>query len=542
MKKCIALVLVLLALVCCAAADKPTEYTCGDYTYILLEDGTAEIAQYTGGAVELVVPDALDGYRVTGIGDSAFFMRYSLTSITIPDGVTQIGANAFGVCRKLTTINVSPSHPVFETIDGVLFDKTEKRLICYPCAFKDSSYTVPNGTLSIGEKAFYGCRYLMSITLPESVTSIEKCAFDTCHSLTSIVLPDSMTSIGEFAFFNCGVLTSITLPNGVTRIEDATFSGCSGLTSITLPDGVTSIGMYAFEGCARLKSITLPDSVTSIGTSAFKDCNSLMSITLPEGVTSIGGMAFENCKRLTLVVLPKSVTSIGWEPFNTYSYWLLCIVPANSYAEQWCKEHEISFVTGNTEGVALYLSDNFVYFRLDDGTAQIDMYLGGAQWLAIPEQLDGRPVTAVGRQAFQYADLVSITLPDSVTKLEGNPFSACGQLAEVWVSPDHPTLATIDGVLFDKTDKTLLCYPAGLGAQSYAVPDGIRSIGAEAFGGCRLMDVTLPASVADVAADAFAGGQGGIFFTVPRDSYAAQWCRDNNVRYTYPDANNWLLN
>ena len=172
MKKCAALLLVLLALVCCAAADKPTEYTCGDFEYILLEDGTAEITGYTGGAAELVVPDALDGYRVTGIGDYAFSSCRSLTSITLPEGVTsigkwafqlcgsltsitlpdslarigdyafsnctsltsitipdnvmQMGVNPFAVCRKLTAINVSPGHPVFVTIDGVLFDKTEK--------------------------------------------------------------------------------------------------------------------------------------------------------------------------------------------------------------------------------------------------------------------------------------------------------------------------------------------------------------------------------------------------------------------------------
>ena len=282
MKKCIALVLVLLALVCCAAADEPTEYTCGDFTYILLEDGTAEITDYFGNAAELVVPDTLDGYKVTGIGDDAFYSCDSLTSITIPDSVTQMGANPFRSCKKLTSIRVSPSHPTLVTIDGVLFDKAEKKLICYPYAFTASSYAVPNGILSIGDGAFI-CSSLTSITLPDSVTSFGDDAFSFCSSLTSITLPDSVASIGDGAFISCSSLTSITLPDSVTSIGDGAFHFCTSLTSITLPDGVTSIGDSAFRYCKSLTSITIPASVTSIGDSAFADCSDTLLFTVEQG-------------------------------------------------------------------------------------------------------------------------------------------------------------------------------------------------------------------------------------------------------------------
>ena len=262
----IAILLAMLCLFACTAAEEPTVYRSGDYKYVLLEDGTAEIFQYTGKAETLDVPDALDGHQVTSIGNSAFYYCASLTSITLPDSVTSIGdwafyscdsltsitlpnsvthigANPFLSCEKLTAIHVSPRHPVLATIDGVLFNKTEKKLICYPYAFTASSYAVPNGILSIGDNAFSYCDSLTSITLPDSVTSIGDLAFFYCESLTSITLPDSLTSIGNFAFHSCRALTSITLPDSLTSIGDWAFASCDSLTSITLPDSVTSIGI-----------------------------------------------------------------------------------------------------------------------------------------------------------------------------------------------------------------------------------------------------------------------------------------------------------
>ena len=142
----IALVLILAALSvpAVAAEEEPTQYTSGDYRYTLQPDGTAAIAKYTGSASELSIPDTLDGHAVTAIGDGAFFFsRFlmsvtipnsvtfigdlafascdSLTSITIPNNVIDMGSNPFCACKNLTQITVSPDHPVFATIDGVLF-------------------------------------------------------------------------------------------------------------------------------------------------------------------------------------------------------------------------------------------------------------------------------------------------------------------------------------------------------------------------------------------------------------------------------------
>ena len=258
MKKLLSLLLVVSLLAVCfvsavaeepAATPEPEKHTSGDYMYIILEDGTAEIIKYKGKAEELIIPDELDGIRVTSIGDDAFIFCESLNSITIPDSVTSIGANPFNSCSKLTDIIVSIDHPYLATIDGVLFSKPDKRLVCYPYVFTADSYVIPDGIQIIGDYAFYNCYFLTSVTIPDSVTSIGNDAFLMCNSLASVTIPDSVSSIGIRAFCNCGSLTSVTIPDSVTSIGDSAFYSCGFLTSVTIPDSVTIIGRDAFSGC-----------------------------------------------------------------------------------------------------------------------------------------------------------------------------------------------------------------------------------------------------------------------------------------------------
>lgn len=181
---------------------KKTEFTSGDYTYILREDGTAEITDYDGQADVLEIPAQLDGYTVTSISEEMCYDRSGVCSVTIPDSVVSLGANPFEL-SALTSIQVFPDHPVFETINGVLFDKTEKKLICYPCSFPAESYVIPQGIRVIGAEAFYGCSALRSVTIPDSVISIGDYAFSFCNSLWTVPIPTSVSSIGERAFSGC---------------------------------------------------------------------------------------------------------------------------------------------------------------------------------------------------------------------------------------------------------------------------------------------------------------------------------------------------
>ena len=254
--------------------------TSGDYTYTLLEDGSARIIDYTGDAEALTVPAELDGHLVCQIGDRAFTACFSLTSVTLPEGLTSIGedsfqrceslasialpagltaigdnaffscgltsialpdsltsmgANPFLGCSSLTAIDISPNHPVFAQTDGVLYEKASGTLVCYPAGKADSSFAVPEGTLSIGDDAFAGCFSLTSIALPEGLTSIGEGAFVGCFFLRTIALPDSLMTIGDSAFVGCFALSAVALPEGLTSIGEGAFDGCSDTLTLTVP-------------------------------------------------------------------------------------------------------------------------------------------------------------------------------------------------------------------------------------------------------------------------------------------------------------------
>lgn len=172
-------------------------------------------------------------YRVTGIGENAFYKCESINNISIPESVTSIDKYAFYYCTSLRSI------------------------------------ALPSRLTFIGDRAFRDCHLLSSLSIPEGVTSIGNGAFYECESLPSIVVPESVTSMGNFAFAYCTKLSSITIPEGITNIGDGMFSNCTSLSSFIIPQSVTGIGAQAFSGCSSLASITIP-GVQAIGKEAFK--------------------------------------------------------------------------------------------------------------------------------------------------------------------------------------------------------------------------------------------------------------------------------
>ena len=150
-----------------------------------------------------------EGSVCESIGRSAFNRCTSLTSVTIPDSVTEIGEYAFFYCTSLTSITVDENNTAYKSIDGSLYSKDGKTLIQYAVGKNDTSFTIPDSVTSIGDRAFEYCTSLTSVTIPDSVTSIGEEAFYDCSGLTSVTIPDSVTTIGSYAFENCYSLTTI---------------------------------------------------------------------------------------------------------------------------------------------------------------------------------------------------------------------------------------------------------------------------------------------------------------------------------------------
>ncbi len=396
------LAVVLTLLVGCAAAAEAGFQRSGDWCFRILEDGTAEILYYWSfyDDAELPIPDELDGATVSHI-DSNFFHFSHVTAFT-----------------------VSPTHPYFEVVDGVLFSKADKRLIAYPSHKKAAAYAIPEGTKIIGEDAFSHCENLTSITIPDSVREIRDSAFAFCTALTSICIPNSVTSISDSMFFYCVALTSVTLPDSVTSIGFQVFSYCSNLTSLKIPDSVTSIGSQVFSYCYNLTSLKIPDSVTNIDANPFYGCDQLVlslspdhptlkvvdgvlfskpdnrliyypntkrkSYVVPEGTQTIGSHAFAKCDALTRVTLPDSVTSIECDAF-----WNCPALTSINIPEG------VTAIEDYTFGYCISLTN-----------------------ISLPQSL-----TSIGHWAFSSCySLTRLTIPDSVTSIDDEAFDGCSDL------------------------------------------------------------------------------------------------------------------
>ena len=265
----------------------PKEIQKPTYEYAILPDETIEIIGYNGSESKVVIPDKIDGKKVTGIGDYAFESCTNLTSITIPDSVTNIGKYAFQSCSNLTSVTI-PDSVTNIGQRAFLFCKSLKYI------------TIPESVQDIGEYAFYGCKSLEKINAAagnENYVSVNGILFSkdktkiVCYPAnkndTSYSIPSSVKVVGSGAFRDCSHLKSITMPNSVTTMEHHAFSNCTSLTSISIPDGIKTIEMGTFDYCKSLTSVRIPDSVTEIGHSAFYCCDNLKSITIPRSVTEI---------------------------------------------------------------------------------------------------------------------------------------------------------------------------------------------------------------------------------------------------------------
>lgn len=224
---------------------------------------TVTITKYTGTESTVILPSTISGWPVTKIGEDALKDNTTITSVTIPASVTEIGSNAFAGCTNLTSVHyagdwsnltIQSGNPA---VEDAAKDAANEQLFDFEFILNNTAVIVNN----------YRCKGTAAdVTIPSRYKG------------------KPVTAINNAAFPNSAV-TSVTIPDSVTSIPDAAFVNCSQLTNISIPNSVTYIGFSAFDGCASLKSITLPSSLRTIGNSAFAGCPSSMTVTYPGSKT-----------------------------------------------------------------------------------------------------------------------------------------------------------------------------------------------------------------------------------------------------------------
>ena len=296
-------------------------------TSVTIKDGITNIGNYVfynaKKLKDITIPDA-----VTKIGEYAFSYCEELQEITLPENLKYIYDSAFAYCSKLTNLTIPDK---VTSIYGDAFSHcTSITEIVIPRSVEfiwedgfgnctQLKKVTISGDINVkvnpSSPIFYGCSNLTDITILPGVTSIGAYLFCTCSKITAITIPNTVTTIGEYAFSSCTSLVKITIPDNVTSIGYSALENCTSLSEVKLPDTLTTIGSGLFEGCSTLEKITLPNKITNIGSSFFKNCTSLTEITIPSNVTEIGAGAFDGCSALSEITIPANVSSIRKSAF-----------------------------------------------------------------------------------------------------------------------------------------------------------------------------------------------------------------------------------
>ena len=534
-------------------------YLCAKDNVLFSKDGTELIVYHSARpGTSYTVPAG-----TKKIGAQAFGDCQNLTSIVLPDGLTEIDFSGIG-CAYLAEITIPASVTTIsqESVGFHNGTKLQNLVIRGAAGSAAESYAKENGftfveigatsgkcgenltwsvdaegTLTIsGTGAMWDYTsvsedgnwrttapwYVLSpvkLVLNEGISYIGCEAFRGCGFAGSLTIPKSVTRLGREAFRDCQNLTNVVIPASLTSIKYGAFYGCTGLTSVTIPEGVTAIEVFAFRNCSRLTGVVIPEGVTCIPDFAFDGCASLTSITIPESVTSVSHGAFEGCSSL------KDVYYLGtqaqWEEITVYG------------SNEPLLDAELHV---NSAGYVVFGScgENLTWGIDADGTLTIsgtgdmqdydvvsenDAWHTTAPWYAYsPKKLvleEG--ITHVGKSAFVGCGFTGeLTIPKGVTDIGYRAFGYCSGFTGSVTLPEGLTqigssafafCSGLTGVTLPQS-MTEIGWSAFVGCSSLVdtvIPEGVTAIEGSAFSGCSsLTSVTLPQSVTRIGISAFA--------------------------------------
>ncbi len=496
------------------------------------------------------------------IAEEAFYSQSDLLWVSIPNKVKTIAKSAFEKSDKLTTVYLGSG---LTSIDAYSFYSnavTEVRCsAATPPAITTWAFTsatrataklyVPSGSVETYRNADVWNTFSEIIGIDpvgleddgfyidgmyykklDGSSNVEVMAPSSSKYADNITIPEkiswqglsyNVTAINASAFSGCTGLTSITIPAGVATIADNTFAGCTALTKAVL--SAETIGIGAFSGCAALSELSFSSNLTAIGTNAFNGCSALTTLTLPAKVATIGEGAFAGCSNIgeiwTMATEPPACGTDalkGIDRATTKLYVPVNGTAAYSAASPW-NEFTISGER-DTSGESVIFVGGIYYLTVNENEAAVtsspDGYTGA---IVIPSSIRYNTIdykiTAIGANAFQYdevtsvkmpetitaigdyafanTDIAAMTIPNTVTTLGAGLFVSCYNLKfEDVILPDHVTEYTYD------------MFADCSGFTEITIPENITILGENSFNYCRnLTKVTLHANMSSIGRQAF---------------------------------------
>ncbi len=358
-KVVLSLALILLVLLSSVPFNVGAAEREGDWSYDILDDGTAEVTRYYGMDAVVTIPSEINGIKVTSIYNNCFD-NYHVTDIIIPDSVKNIGFAALSGCSNLKTLTIGKGVETIHYASGIgysgylsaivvdeenmyfssdeygaLYNKDKTVIIEYPKGNKRKNFNIPGTVKTIGSTAFQSAKNLESIHIPFGVEIIERYAFHSTD-FKEILIPDSVIVIGDRAFANCEI-EELTIPDSVVEIGERAFWQDRKLVNVYIGKNVNSISEGAFSENISMESVFVaPEnkffSNDENGALFNKDKTKLIQYPIgnresiyiiPDGVQTIGKEAFSfpthsSTCYLTYITIPDSVKIIEEGAFYFY--------------------------------------------------------------------------------------------------------------------------------------------------------------------------------------------------------------------------------